>query len=768
MKRTTHRSPSPRSPFRWIGGLLCAAGLSAGVALAQPASLDRNIILPQSRVIVAPDHAQPIRLSVVAADIRIDQQVASTSLRMTLHNPSSRVQEAEVLLPVPDGAAVRFFQLEGLGGDGGARLLPRDEAREIYESIVRKMQDPAILEFAGYGFIRSNVFPVPPGGTQTVVLTYEQLLDARSGRLDYVLPRTQSLESTGIEWSINLDVHSSRPVAGIFSPTHDLAITHLNEQHKVKVSNPHEPGSLALSVMLAGGQDLSATLMAYPDPKVASGGGYLMLLAGIPPLEEAERRTVKREVTIVLDRSGSMRGEKIEQARAAALQVIEALKDGEYFNIIDYSDTINGFSRQPVQKNAETIAAARTYIAEIQAIGGTNIHDALVEALRQPPTADTLPVILFLTDGLPTIGQTRETAIREAAQKGNAHKRRIFTFGVGFDVNAPLLTAVARQSRATSSFVLPNEDVEVKVGEVFGRLSGPILASPKVTFLRRGSSDRQFVREVLPQDVPDVFEGDQISLLAQYAGEGAVSVLVEGDYLGSPRKFEFTFNLDEATTRHAFVPRLWAMRKIASLVEQIRLAGADAGLPTTRTRQIDPKFKELVDEIVRLSLEFGVLTEYTAFLADEDAMAGRGLPSAPADRSAAVSRGALRELEDRAQRERAGSGGVAQEVNNNDMVYSLQAPSSNTYFDRDMQQVELRGCQIASDKALFRQGARWVDGRIFDYAFEDPDETVEFGSERYFEVVRTLASENRQSLVCNRGETLVQVNGKRVLVRNPS
>ncbi|MBX3364399.1 MAG: VWA domain-containing protein [Phycisphaeraceae bacterium] len=748
-----------------VGLAAWVVALCAAVAFGQPAATHRNIVVPQSRVIVAPDHTKPIRLTVVSASVSINEQVASTTLRMTLHNPSSRVQEAEVLMPVPDGSAVRFFQLEGLGGDGGARLLPRDEARRIYEGIVRQMQDPAILEFAGYGFIRSNVFPVPAGGTQTIVLSYEQLLDYRAGRLDYFLPRTQSLAETGIEWRIDLDIRSSRPIAAIHSPTHELSITQAGDRRTGQVTDPHEPGSLSLSIMLADGNDLAATLLAYPDPKVAADGrgGYLLLLAGLPPLEANERVSIKREVTVVLDRSGSMRGEKIAQARAAVLQVIEALHDGEYFNIIDYSDTISAFARRPVEKSAETVAQARAYVANIQAIGGTNIHDALVEALRQPPTPEALPVVLFLTDGLPTIGQTREVAIREAARKGNLHDRRIFTFGVGYDVNAPLLTAIARQSRATSTFVLPEEDVEVKVGEVFARLSGPILASPKVTIgsVRGGMGVR--THDALPHELPDVFEGDQLSLVSRYFGDGPISVRIEGEYFGQEKVFEFTFDLGEASTRYAFVPRLWAMRKIAALIEEIRLAGADGGLPTSRPRPVDPRFKELVDEIVRLSLEFGVLTEYTAFLADEDGLAG--LPAAAAPREIGLLAG--RRLTERAVRERAGAGGVAQEMNNNDLAFAPQAKVSNRYLNDDMAHTEVLGCQVASDKALFRRGARWVDGRIYAYAFEEPEEIVEFGSDRYFEIVSMLAAENRQALVCNRGEALVEVGGRRVLVRNP-
>src|SRR5262249_46615397 len=148
--------------------------------------------------------------------------------------------------------------------------------------------------------------------------------------------------------------------------------------------------------------------------------------------------------------------------------------------------------------------------------GGTNIHDALLEALRQPLADEMLPIVLFLTDGLPTVGQTSERAIRALARTGNAHERRIFTFGVGVDVNTPLPEKLAYESRATTAFILPGENVEAKVAAVFRRLHGPVLADPVLTVSTRGSRIR--ARELIPGRLPDVFEDDQIVVLGQYLG----------------------------------------------------------------------------------------------------------------------------------------------------------------------------------------------------------------------------------------------------------
>ena len=222
-------------------------------------------------------------------------------------------------------------------------------------------------------------------------------------------------------------------------------------------------------------------MLLYPDMDegVAAGNGYFMLLGGVPALPvEAQKRTPKREVTLVIDRSGSMRGEKWEQARGAAVAVVEGLNDGEAFSIIDYSDTVQRFGNGPVIKDASTLADARAYLNGLRAEGGTNIHEALQQALKQPVTPGFLPLVVFLTDGMPTVGITDEARIRDDSAAANTAKRRVFTFGVGYDLNAPLLDRLAEATRAAAINVLPGENIENSVSRVFRRLAGPVMNEP--------------------------------------------------------------------------------------------------------------------------------------------------------------------------------------------------------------------------------------------------------------------------------------------------
>ncbi len=731
-----------------------------------------NLIIPQARSYVIRGQAQAIQISDVSADVRILQQVATTTLEIGLANPSQRQQEAEMLVPVPDGAVVRSFTFAGSASEQTAKLLPKAEARGIYRSIVNKLKDPGLLEFAGYNLVRSSVFPVPAQGKQRVRVVYEHMLAADGNRVDYVLPRSESFEATATPWKITVQVRSKTPLATVYSPSHQIGVERsAPEQALVRVEGGTklEPGPFRLSY-LTEGNGLSGSLLAYPDARV--GGGYFLLLAGVPPGTQATRAAIKREVTLVLDRSGSMAGEKIEQARAAALQVVEGLNEGEAFNIIDYSDSIAKFAEQPAIKNSETIHRARAYIKQLQSNGGTNIHDALVEALRQPPTPGMLPLIIFLTDGLPTVGQTRESAIRNAVVATNTHQRRIFSFGVGFDVNAPLLTSIANDTRAAATFVFPHEDVEAKVSQVFRRLSGPVLADPQlVTLDANGAVTTQAVRELMPAQLNDVFEGDQIVLLGQYRNEDPLNFRVAGNYLGQPRAFDLKFDLSNATTRNAFVPRLWASRKIAKLIEEITKAGADSAanrdprsMPVVPTNSItgDPKMKELVDEIIRLSTEYGILTEYTSFLATD----GTDF-SASATETVRVL--AEQSLAVNAQQTRSGMGGVTQAMNGRAQKDQTSSNRSNFYLTQNMQRVETTNVQQITDRTFFRRNNRWVDASALPREKEvTPDRTIEFGTDEFYLLVDRLVAEGRQGILALSGEMLLLIDGKTVLVKAPA
>ena len=718
-----------------------------------------NIVVPQSRTLSA-DPSKRVTVTGVKVGVVILEQAAATTMDISLHNPTARQIEAEMLVPVPAGAVVRSFTFQGAAKEPTAEVLPKDKALSAYKSIVSRMKDPALLEFAGYNVIRSSVFPVPARGGQKIRLTYENLLSADGNRIDYILPRSESVDYK-VPWEVSVRIKSKRPISTVYSPSHQLVVKRLDAgimAVQMAKESANEPGPFQLSYLQQQDGALSASLFAYPDPEVD--GGYFLLLVGLPPASDAPAaQTTKREITFVIDRSGSMEGDKLEQAKAAALQVIQGLRDGEAFNVIDYSDSISSFAAAPVIRDGKNIEAARHYVRALAAGGGTNLHDALLEALRQAPVRGMLPIVLFLTDGLPTIGVRSEVAIRTAAAKANVHRRRIFTFGVGYDVNVPLLDHLSKHSRATNTVVLPKEDVEAKVSQVYRRLWGPVLAGPGLRAVdAAGRALPQRIADPMPPTLGDIFEGDRLVVLGKYKGSDPLRFQLQGTDNDRTRTFTFEFPLAGATTRNSFVPRLWASRKIEMLVDEIRQAGAEPAEPSLvgGGAAADPKMKELTDEIVRLSIKFGILTEYTAFLARE----GTDL-----SRRDAILQETNANLVSRAQGDRRGQAAVNQQMNADFQRRQIHANRRNEYVDQNLRRVQITQVQQVNDRAFFRRGSRWVDADAINSDVPNRvDRTVHVGSPEFLTLVDELVRQNRQGMLSMSGEILLRMDGRNILV----
>ncbi len=754
-----------------------------------------HVVVPQHRVVpIRPDASRDVQLTKVDATVVIHDRVAATRLDLSVQNPSSQQAEAILLVPVPAGATVKGFSYESAPGtptsqsEPTMQVLPRDEARRLYDSIVRASRDPGLLEFAGATLLRTSVFPIAAGATQRVRVEWEELLPTTQGRIDYALPRGESLRSE-TPWTVSLSVTQSSPIAAVYSPSHGLVELHRgaapHQRHfALDTLSQRAPGPFLVSVLPTdpstdGGA--AASIAAYPDPTI--NGGYFMLLGGLAADERSPSgSSMPREVTVVLDRSGSMAGGKLDQAKAAALQVIEGLGENERFNLIDYSNGVSMFSREPVAKGVDSISRVREYLAALKPSGGTNISDALVEALRQPGSPGCVGLVLFLTDGLPTVGQTSERAIREVVERGNPQQRRIYTIGVGQDVNVPLLDRVADLTRAKASYIVPGENVEVKVASIAEQLHGPVLADIALTArAATGLEDTTRVRDLAPRRIPDVFAGEQLVVFGSYLGEQPTALALSGRAQSGPIAATVPFDPAIATTRHGYVARLWATRRIAEMVDEVRqLAVETPGQPIGAAPSMsDPRVKELVGEIVRLSARFGILTEYTAFFANEGTNLGDWQQ---------LEAGCNDLLARRAVATRSGTGALNQGINFNEMKGKAQLAYDNRFVDESMREQRITSVQQVNDKCFYNSAGRWVDsqfvaetaaGRVglaggaaaappVPLADIHIDETVEFGSDRHLELVSEFADEGRQGSLSLPGDTLVRHRGRTILVRNPT
>ena len=755
------------SAFRLLAGSLALAFAvsSATHALAQslvsppaPAAPVAGAWAPPPRVVVPQmgrvvGRPSSLEVTGVRGRVEIRDTVATTTVEVQLANRGPANQEAVVLLPVPVGASVIGFTFDGPAKEPTAKLLAREEARHEYDAIVARERDPALLEWAGWNMIRSSVFPVPPNGTQRVQVTFEQLLEPVGDRLDYVLPRSDL--QGGPAWSVEIDVSGSMPLAAVYSPTHELRTVRRDERSaRLTATDRGAAATGALRLSIIRGPGVNASVLAYPDPTI--GGGYFLFMAAAP--QAAVGEAIPRDLVLVLDRSGSMSGTPLEQAKLAAIRIVDGMRDGERLNIVDFSNGVSRMADRPVVLDAASRERARGYLAGLLPAGGTNIHDALLEALRQPAEPGTLPVCLFLTDGLPTIGRTLERDIRSTAEAGNAAKRRIFTVGVGPDVNVPLLDRLADASRAIATYVVAGDDLTAKVGDIADRLKGPVVADLSLEVAESGATGAIAapgrVAETLPAALPDLFLGSTLVVLGQYRGDAPFTVSVRGAGRDGVRAVSATLDPRAASTANAFVPRLWASRRIAQLVDGIRQLGGDG---RNANLDADPRMRELVSEIVRLSATWGILTEYTSMLALEGSrfQDWRALEAACAD-----------SLNGRAVQTRSGYEAVNQGINFNRQKLESNLAGTKGYVSAGLGGAETGAMAQCGDRNLWRQGNRWIDGSLAGVERPAVDEEIVFGSERHRQLLWELVDEGRQSAIALDGEVLLRHHGKTYLVRN--
>ena len=694
-----------------------------------------------------------VKMKSVNVDVKINRQTSVTRMVIEMQNTHGTQQEGQALIPVPNGAVLKGYTLDGHLGKFSAKLLPRTEARRIYDSIVSQMKDPALLEFAADGVVKSSVFPIPANGSVKLELVYEMLLEKDGGRIDYYIPRSQSLDYK-VPWKINLSWQTDQGVASVYSPSHPVQVKNVSPKKvNVKSVGHLQPGTFRLSLLTKNNKAAQATFYAYPEEH-GKGGHFLMLLS--PPDRDPKGPKIKREVTVVLDKSGSMAGEKMDQAKAAALQVIEGLEPGEAFNVIVYNEAVEIFSAAPVLKSEKTQKELRSYLKSIRVSGGTNINGALNTALKQESRKGFIPLVLFLTDGVPTIGETNEKEIKKQVAKANTRSHRIFCFGVGVDVNSPLLNSISTATKAKASYVLPNENVELKVAQVFRRLSGPVLQNPVLQ--ARGDDGAPLagiIADVMPNPMGDMYEQDQVVLLGRYTDDQKIRFVLSGEGASGKRDFTFTFDSGKASKQHGFVPRLWATRKISIMIQALRDKGGQGRIGGNTLDRHDPKVKELIDEIIRVSLRFGVLTEYTAFLATDGTPINRRRPQVFQMKAAA-------NIESRALKERVGYGSLNQERN---IINGRQASCLNPYnshWDANMKQQKMSMVQQIGNKTYYQTGNTWNDAQQSE---KEDEIVVAVGSEPFSKLVDELLLANEQGCLSLTGEVRVSVNGKNYLIR---
>jgi Ca-activated chloride channel family protein len=529
--------------------------------------------------------------------ITIDDQLAVTRVEQTFRNHTDRQLEATYLFPVPKGASVNRFTMWIDGKETKGELVEAKKARDIYTAIVRRTQDPALLEYMDNNLLRLRVFPIPPRGDQRLSLSFTSVAHKEGKLVEYVYPlktngkATQTLE----DFSITATIKSEHAVTNVYSPTHAISLKRANDK-EVVVSFDKNQGLLDKDFQLfyaTGDKDVGLTALTH-RPLSSEKGYFTMLIT--PRVEIPKEYQVPRDLVLVLDTSGSMRGTKMEQARKALKYCLDNLGASDRFGLINFATTVNRYEDRLLEARGEQVAKAKKWVEELEATGGTAINDALASALELRPNDEGRSfTVVFFTDGQPTIGETDIEKILKNTAAKNSTNTRIFTFGVGDDVNATMLDQLAERTRALSTYVRPSEDIENKVSGLYGKISNPVLTNLKLS----ATNDIKF-SEVYPAELPDLFHGGQLLVLGRYSGKGPAAIKLSGLVGKETREFVYELTFPEKTGEaRDFVEHLWARRKVGYLLDQIRVNGEK---------------KELVDEVVSLAKKYGITTPYTSYL----------------------------------------------------------------------------------------------------------------------------------------------------------
>ena len=612
--------------------LLAAQGtILPGPCVPRPCTLERPC---------APCRPQGPQVIKQSSHVRADltDRVIRYEVTETFVNRGSGIGEADYIFPLPRGAAFQDLKLSINGEMVAGETMSAERARSIYEQIVREQRDPALVEWMGHGMLRARIFPIAPGEHKKVVVRF-QMVAEREGdavRVDYFQGRNSGARAgvttvsgggrdTGSsEGSFTLTYPAEARYGRAYSPTHMLTTSERGGKHEVRARG--SAGEVTILIPLRRSNEPAISVLSHAS---RNENGFALITLSPPAIAP---RVTPRDVTLVLDVSGSMSGVKIRQARAAGKQLLSTLGTSDRFRIIDFATEVRSFRDEFVRATPQNVAAATRYLESLEASGSTNISGALDAALQGDMVPGSLGLVLFVTDGEPTIGERNPEAIaaRVARRRGD---RRIFSFGVGADLNATLVERLAVEGRGTAHFVRPDESVERAVSIVASRLSTPVITDVTV------HADGVRLANRYPAAAADIFAGQDFVMLTRYSGSGEARLRIEGKTANGPVSWVTRVAFARDSRENSFIARLWATQRVGYLSAEKRKNGG--------SREIDNEIRELGER-------YAIPTEFTSYLVLEPGVtvpgagqdfSGRGMIAGQAAASAPVATSSTRAFE---------------------------------------------------------------------------------------------------------------------------
>lgn len=556
--------------------------------------------LPQPGLQV-PRRAGMVQIVRTGVHAEIVDGVATTTIDQVFRNDGGRDAEGTWFLPLPAGAVADGFTMTVGGKEVKGEVLDAGQARSVYEAIVRQRRDPGLLEYAGEGMLRARIFPIPANGEVGVTVRLRQVIQPTGGMFEWVWPLRAAGLGDATAGPVGLDVRikSQTTISTVVTPHASAEIRRIGER-EATVSLEGQVGQFEDLRVLYGLSQQEFGLHLLANRPLGEPGYFTMLLSP-PRALAADQAPPRRFVQFVVDTSGSMAGDKIEQAKAALRTFLRSLRPQDLFQVVTFASGVQTFFDKPLRADAENVAAALQRVDALAAMGGTNIAGALQQAFEGAPAVDDgsvlLPQIVFVTDGQPTVGITAPQQILDLTKQLDGRATRVFALGVGDEIDVRLLDDLVLQHRGARDFVRNKEKIEVKVDALCQKIAQPALTDVEVRCEGLDSFD------VHPARTRDLFCGEMLQVVGRYREGGKKVVKVRGKHQGRDREFSFEVEFPQASEQHAFVQTLWARQHVGTLLDAIRRNG------------VKP---ELIDEVKRLATRYGIVTPYTSQLIVEE------------------------------------------------------------------------------------------------------------------------------------------------------
>ena len=681
---------------------------------------DGFIVIPRPHPLPNPF---PLEVVYHNVNVKIDGQSAVTTIDQSFYNPTNYQLEGFYIFPVPKGAVVSNFTMEINGKETKAELLDSDKARKIYEDIVRQMRDPALLEYSEQNIFKLRIFPIEPKSEKKISITYSQILESDNNLFEYIYPlNTEKFSAKPLKnVSVKIDLKSDGKLKNIYCPTHEVDVVNKSDNHSI-ISYEADNTKPDTDFKLYFAKNPSTVGLSLLTYKSGSKDGYFLLSAS-PSIEIDKSNIENKDITFILDVSGSMSGEKLEQAKKALLYCVNNLNANDRFNIIRFSTEAYSLFKTVEMADKRNINEAKRFIDDLKAIGGTNIEEAFNLAFINYQESSLPHFIVFLTDGKPTIGEMNDAKLVKRILNSNKNKSRIFTFGIGDEINTHLLDQLTDATKAWRTYVSDEEDIEIKVSNFYDKIQSPVLSNLKLDF------DNVEVYQTYPKDLPDLFKGSNLLVFGRFKGSGNVKVTLRGKLNGRFKKFSIYEKLANDNDKYNFIPPLWASRRIGYLLDIIRLNGEG---------------KELVDEVTTLARDHGIITPYTSYLIMEDeeirVRGGRlidGLQSlAPRPELKKQNEADYFRMNDKNGR---GSVKVSEEFQSlnsaSNIIQTQQGKERLSYTDSEGNKRNLtQQVKNVLGRAVYKQDKFWVDSKLQNKS-DKKKVRVKFNSDEYFKLL---------------------------------